>query len=94
MIHSTSSSSFLFHCSGIPTQFDHLLTLYRANLENIPIDRIEMSSRKYDFVVEDIVFHGQDLLPDHLLLKIRNVVDLNLKDAQTDQTTHKLKLVV
>jgi len=71
-----------------------LVPMLRSHLENIPIDRIEMTSHKFDVVVEDLVFSGADVLPDHLELKIKNKMRVNLQEAEHDKTTHKLKLTV
>jgi hypothetical protein len=71
-----------------------LVPMLRTNLENIPIDRIEMTSHKYDAVIEDLVFSGADILPDHLELKIKNKMRVSLQEAERDSTSHKLKLTV
>jgi hypothetical protein len=71
-----------------------LIPMLRAHLENIPIDKIELISKKYNVILEDLVFSGADILPDNLELKLRNKMKLNLQEAEKDVQTHKLKLTV
>jgi len=69
-----------------------MMPLLHAHLENIPIDRIEMASPNYDFVVEDLIFHAADVLPNHITLKLENEADLDLQNMGMDYTVHSLKL--
>jgi len=71
-----------------------LVPMLKSHLENIPIDRIEMTSAKYDIVLEDLLFSGTDILPDHLEFKFQNRVKVNLQDIEQDVSTHNLKLTV
>lgn len=71
-----------------------LVPMLKTHLENIPIDRIEMTSHKFDAVIEDLLFSGADVLPDHLELKIKNKMRVSLQEAERDTTSHKLKLTV
>jgi hypothetical protein len=71
-----------------------MVPLLREHLKNIPIDRIEMTSPKIDFVLENLTFSAADILPDFLETKIKNEMYMNLQGLDVDQTVHKLQLTM
>jgi hypothetical protein len=71
-----------------------MVPLLREHLRNVPIDRIEMSSPKMDFVLENLVFSAADILPDFLEFKIKNEMYMNLQGLDINQTAHILKVTL
>lgn len=69
-----------------------LMSLILEELKYIPIPRLDGSTDKYDFCVQNAHFYGYDLLPDHITVKWENKLDLNLKDVATDQATSVLSI--
>jgi len=67
-----------------------MLSLLLEELKYIPLPRIEGSTDKYDYVVQNAHFYGYDLLPDHININWENRLDLNLKDIKTDVATSTL----
>lgn len=49
-----------------------VVPLVRSHLERIPIPRIENSSPKYDFAVDNLVLFGRDIVPEHINVYLDN----------------------
>jgi hypothetical protein len=71
-----------------------LITLLKEQLANIPIDRIEITSPKFDAVLEDLTFSAADIAPDWIKFSMKNEVQMGLQYLDLDSAVHKLKLVI
>lgn len=60
-----------------------LIPIMLEHLQNVPIPRIEGVSGKYDYVIDDLLFSGYDILPDHVSIKIKSDLQVHLKDLST-----------
>jgi len=70
--------------------------LIRQYIQNIPIDRIDISTPKIDATIENLVFSGSDILPDFVDMEILNNMHMDFQDVvglgTPGATRHLLKL--
>jgi hypothetical protein len=71
-----------------------ILSLLLEELKYVPLPRLEGSTDKYDFVVENAYLYGYDLLPEHIAIQWENRLDMNLKDIKTDEATSSLHVQI
>jgi len=69
-----------------------LVPVIMKQMENIPVARIEGSSKKYDYILDNLKFSAYDVLPEHIKFYMDTKVDLNLKEGETD--TAKAHLIL
>jgi uncharacterized protein (DUF3820 family) len=60
-----------------------LVPIVLENLREVPIPRIEGSTPKYDYKIENLVFSGSEVIPDNVKVKMESDVDLNVYDLST-----------
>ena len=65
-----------------------------SQLQNVNLPRIEGYTPKMDYAISNVVFNGDDILPQHLRLTMENDFDINILQLGTDQTRHKLILSI
>jgi hypothetical protein len=54
-------------------------------LQTITVDKIEGSSDKYDYRIEDLKLTGHDLLPDHIHVKVESDLDFSAPQLHTER---------
>jgi len=64
----------------------YIVPLLLAQLENIPIPQISGSNPDVDWRVENLVFSGYDIIPDHVQIQLRSDVDFNVQKLEADKT--------
>jgi len=67
-----------------------LVPIFLAEFEEIPIQRVEMISPKYDLILQNLMFSGSDLLPEHIKIKMDSDMDMNLRAPTSDIMKAKL----
>jgi len=69
-------------------------SILMEELKYIPVPKIEGSTDEYDFTLQNVMLYGYDLLPDHILLKFENKLDLNLEALQADVARSNLSIKI
>lgn len=65
-------------------RFRTLLTpILRKTLEAVPIPAFSGSNSTYDWEVEGLILYGQDIIPDHIQVKVWGDADVSLTDNST-----------
>ncbi len=49
-----------------------LTSVLMEELKYIPVPKIEGSTDTYDFLLQNVMFYGYDLIPDHVLIKFES----------------------
>jgi hypothetical protein len=70
-----------------------LVPLFRQQLENISIGRIDFTNETYDVRIEDLGFSGS-FLPEHIDFAMRNDTHLDTKDSSKDEMRNILAFQV
>jgi hypothetical protein len=70
-----------------------LIPLFKQQLENISIGRIDFMNETYDVRIEDLGFSGS-FLPEHIDFAMRNDTHLDTKDSSKDEMRHVLAFQV
>lgn len=71
-----------------------LLPVIKEYLEHIPVDSIEISNPRMDVKIENLVFSGANLLPEHMEFKIKSDTEITTKEMAVDYSRTKLKLLM
>lgn len=69
-----------------------LLPVMIKQMENIPVARIEGSTKKYDYVLDNIVFSAYDILPDYIKFNFETSLNVDMKEFSTDKAKAYLRL--
>jgi len=69
-----------------------LTSLLMEEMKYIPVPRIEGSTDTYDFQLQNIMFYGYDLIPDHVLIKFESQLDVNMEKVQADVMRSNLSI--
>jgi len=69
-----------------------LTSLLMEELKYIPVPKIEGSTDTYDFQLQNVMFYGYDLLPDHVLIKFESQLDVNMEKIQADVMRSNLSI--
>jgi hypothetical protein len=65
---------------------EFIAPLLIKQLENIPMPSLEGSNPDADWRVENLVFSGTDIIPDHVQINFRSDIDFNVKKMAADKT--------
>jgi hypothetical protein len=63
----------------------YLVPFFVELMDKIPIPVIEGSTDEYEFKLENIVFSGYDIIPEHIEIHSRSDMDLNVKDLNAEK---------
>jgi hypothetical protein len=63
-------------------------------LENLPIPKIEGSNTKYDFSIEGLILHVNELMPDFVHLKTKTDTTMNVHKLATEKSSTKVIMEV
>lgn len=69
-----------------------MLPVMIKQMENIPVARIEGSTKKYDYVLDNIVFSAYDILPDYIKFNFETSLNVDMKEFSTDKAKAYLRL--
>jgi hypothetical protein len=69
-----------------------LTSLLMEEMKYIPVPRIQGSTDSYDFQLQNVMFYGYDLLPDHVLIKFESQLDVNMEKVQADVMRSNLSI--
>jgi len=76
-------------------QFKYLMVpVVLKQLEYIALPKIYGSTPKYEYSVENMVFNGSDILPEHIHLWFASDMDLNIRQLSNQYARGELKLSV
>jgi flagellin-specific chaperone FliS len=71
-----------------------LIPLFRKQLDNLPIKKIEIFSDTYDATLEDMIAVGSGFLPEAMDIHMRNDSHMDFKNEGQDMMSHQLEIVV
>jgi hypothetical protein len=69
-----------------------LTSLLMEEMKYIPVPRIQGSTDTYDFQLQNVMFYGYDLIPDHVLIKFESQLDVNMEKVQADVMRSNLSI--
>jgi len=49
-------------------------------LDRVPLPQVEGSNETYDYILDNLILNGREILPEHVSLDFRTHMDVNLKD--------------
>jgi len=79
---------------SVNTMKNILIPLFKKQLDNLPIKKIEIFSSSVDVRLEDMIAVGSGFLPEAMEVRMRNDSHLSFKDSSADFSRHELELVV
>lgn len=59
-----------------------MIPIMLENFKNISLPKIEGTIRKYDYIINNIVFSSSDILPDHADIKVKANFHVHLKQIE------------
>jgi len=65
-----------------------LPSIIKENLANVPLPRLEYSDEDYDFVLDNVVLHGDAIVPRYVTVDTRTTVDTTEESADKALTMH------
>jgi len=71
-----------------------LVPIFKKQLANLPVKRIEMYSDTYDVILEDLLVSGTGFLPEKIEIHIANDSVLNFESETEDKMCQELQLKV
>lgn len=69
-----------------------LTSLLMEEMKYIPVPKISGSTDTYDFQLQNVMFYGYDLIPDHVLIKFESQLDVNMEKIQADVLRSNLSI--
>jgi hypothetical protein len=71
-----------------------LMPLISLHLSNLPIPKIEGSNPKYDFSIDGLILHVNDLLPEFVNIKTKTDTNLAVQSLSTQKNSTKIVMEV
>jgi len=71
-----------------------LVPLFLAQLDNIPLPPVEGSNQDYDYYFDNMVLHGQEIIPDMVKFYSETEAQVNVRELSSDKGQTKVFLQV
>jgi len=71
-----------------------LVPLFLAQLDNIPLPPVEGSNEDYDYYFDNMVLHGQEIIPDQVKFYSETEANVNVRELSSDKSQTKVFLQV
>jgi len=71
-----------------------IVPLFLAQLDNIPLPPVDGSNQDYDYHFDNMVLHGQEIVPDMVRIHSQSDTQMNVRDLHADHANTRVFLQI